>query len=171
MDRICSYLEQTSFELLKKNIKYAGNIASDVFIRERKRTALVLCLFWSIVVALSFYFIEYTGTFEQDLFHGQETFWAMIAVSLLILVLGLVIFFGNIGMLFPFAFFSEKDMLQYNIEKISLLMGILMILMSYALTFATIGGIAFLILLVIAVAITVGGLYTVASKRFEAGTQ
>ena len=128
---------------------------------------MILCLIWTVVAVASFYFIEFTGTFEQDLFREQSTFWIMILFSLSILIMGLTIFFGFIKILFPFIFFSEKDLLRYNVRKISFLLGILTISLSYVFTFATIGGLVFWMLLIIAVAIEVGALYTSASKRFE----
>ena len=138
-----------------------------MFIKERRKVALFLCLLWVVIAAVSFYLIEFTGIFDQDLFRGQGTSWMGILFSLLILILGLVIFFGQIRILFPFIFFSKEDLSAYNIEKISSFLGILMIVFSYVMTFATIGGVAFWMLLIIAVAIEVLALYTSASKKFE----
>jgi hypothetical protein len=139
-----------------------------MFVKERRKATLILCLLWAAVAIASFYLIEFTGTFEQDMFRGQETFWFMIVFSLLILILGLVIFFGQIKFFFPFIFFSKEDLLKYNVEKISFLLGILMVALSYVFTFITIGGLVFWIALIIALAIEVGALYAAASKKFEA---
>ena len=139
-----------------------------MFIKERKKIALVLCLLWAVVASTSFYFIEFTGTFGQDLYRGQETFWMMIMFSLLVLILGLVIFFGQIRTISPFIFFSKEDLLRYNVRKISFLLGILVVVLSYVFTFATIGGFAFWIVMINAAAIAVGTFFTLVSKRFEA---
>jgi uncharacterized RDD family membrane protein YckC len=141
-----------------------------MLIRGREKAALILCLLWVIVAVASFYFIEFAGTFEQDLFRGQKTFWIMIIFSLLILILGLVIFFGKISIIFPYIFLSEEDLSGYNVGKISFLLGILMVALSYVFTFVTIGKFAFWMALFIAAAIAVGAFYTLVSKKFEANT-
>ena len=92
----------------------------------------------------------------------------MIMFSLLVLILGLVIFFGQIRTISPFIFFSKEDLLRYNVRKISFLLGILVVVLSYVFTFATIGGFAFWIVMINAAAIAVGTFFTLVSKRFEA---
>ena len=145
-------------------------IPLDMFVKGREKIALALCLLWVIVATASFYLIEFTGTFGQDLYRGQETFWMMIVCSLLLLILGLVIFFGQIRILPLFIFFSKEDLSRYNVRKISFLMGILVVALSYALTFVTIGRFAFLITIIICIAIIIGVFFTIASKRFETNT-
>jgi len=139
-----------------------------MFVKERKKAALILCMLWAIVAAVSFYLIEFTEILGQDLFRGQETFWFMIVCSLLIFILGLVIFFGQIKIFFPFIFFSKEDMLRYNVEKISFLLGILMVVTSYVLVFVIIGIFMLLVVLPIILAIEILSLYASASKKFEA---
>ena len=79
-----------------------------MFVKEREKAALILCLLWVAVATVSFYFIEFTGIFGQDLFRGQETFWFMIVFSLLLLILGLVIFFGQIKIFPHLCSFQKK---------------------------------------------------------------
>ena len=64
-------------------------------------------------------------------------------------------------------FFSKEDLLKNNVEKISFLLGILMVALSYVFAFITIGGFVFWIALVIALSIEVGALYAAASRKFE----
>ena len=59
-------------------------------------------------------------------------------------------------------------MLRYNVEKISFLLGILMVVTSYVLAFVTIGVFMLLVVLPIILAIEILSLYASASKKFEA---
>ena len=132
---------------------------------------MVLCLLWVVTAEAAFYLIEFSGILGQDLFMGQGTFWILIFVSLIFMALGLVIFFGQIGILFPFIFFSEEDMSEYNVEKISFILGILMVALSCMLTFVAASVFTLLILIPLAAALEILAFYTAAADRFKANAQ
>ncbi|MDR0778569.1 MAG: hypothetical protein LBE48_03925 [Methanomassiliicoccaceae archaeon] len=130
----------------------------------RRRLALILSLLWAITAAVAFCLLE---IFERDLF------WGTTFVSLFLLVIGVVTLFGNVRFFFPFTFLSKEDLSAYNIEKISFLLGILTVALSYASIFVALGG--FLILMLVCVpvaaAVEILSLYCSAANRFRADTR
>ncbi|MCL1811631.1 MAG: hypothetical protein FWG41_05390 [Methanomassiliicoccaceae archaeon] len=135
---------------------------------------MVLCLLWTTAVVVSFYLIS--EVHGEDGFPGVD-FWIIVFFSLLILMMGLVALFGRIKVFFLFSFpavlfYSEVDTSKYNVEKASLVLGILTAALSYVLPFAPIGGlIAVLAVGIIFIAFVIGVIYVFAAKRFRTNMQ
>lgn len=141
-------------------------------VQGRKRIALVLCLLWAILSLASFYIIS-SGIFEQDTFRGQEVYWFIVLTSLLLLISGPCVFLkGWVGVFFPYVFMSKEDRSEYNMGKISFILGILTVIFSYIFLFGTIRSlIIMVVIIIVGIIIEVGGIYTAASDKFKVDMQ
>jgi len=127
----------------------------------RGRVALAIGALWAAWVVASFYFFSEI--------QGQNMFWFDVFVSLLLMIGGLAVFFGHVRIFFPFIFMSKEELSQYNMERVSFTLGILIAFISYPLIFLTMGGfiIALAIVCVAVMAIEVGVFYVSAAKKFR----
>jgi hypothetical protein len=134
-----------------------------MIVKGRGRHALILSTLWALAAAASFYLTEPSEAYLED------ALWVMTLISLLLFIIGLAAFFGKIRVFFPYMLLSKKDLSVYNIKKISFILGLLMISVSYMAAFFITGGISVLVMIIcLAVILEIGTFYTFVSKRFRA---
>ncbi|MCL1905010.1 MAG: hypothetical protein FWG19_02670 [Methanomassiliicoccaceae archaeon] len=129
---------------------------------KQKRVALFMCLFWAIAMATAYLISDR---------YGSDLNWYMVLFSLLFMMIGIITVFGRIRFFFPFTFFSKEDLHEYNVEKIGLVLGTPMVVLSCSVPFVTMSFSVFWVIVMIAAAMEVGGLYASAAERFKADTR
>jgi len=136
--------------------------------------ALALCLLWVTAAVASFYFLS--EVYKQDTFSGRD-FFVIALLSLLLLIVGLVAFFGRIRVFFLLSYpavvlHSAIDSSKYNIEKASFVLGILTAAFSYVFFIALMGGWMVIAAFIIALTVfVIGVIYVFVSKRFRTEAQ
>lgn len=133
-----------------------------MIIEGRKRISLGIVLLWAAIAAMS-YFISDTH---------DSGYWIIILLSLLVLAWGLAVFlFGKIGLLFPYCFLSDEDMREYNVEKISFTLGILMMTFACMFPFLLVSFLVLIAMVCVGIPLEIWGLYTIASNKYRADAQ
>ena len=103
---------------------------------------------------------------------GQDPDWILVLILSLVMLLGLAVFLGEVRIYFPFIFMEKEDLSAYNVEKISFVLGILMIAASYPLVFMTMGGLTMVLVVCVAfAAMELAGVCVSVMDRFRADTQ
>jgi hypothetical protein len=124
--------------------------------RQRK-TALILSIFWATAL-MTAYMVSVTYELELN--------WIFVLISLLLLMVAMVTSLGYIGFFFPYCLLDDRS--EFNVEKIGLLLGPMMLMVSCILLFLSLDSILLLVLIGVAIPVECGGLYTCASKKFKA---
>jgi hypothetical protein len=133
-----------------------------MIIKGRYKTAPILCLLWLITAAASYHFVE---------FFDSSEFWSIMIISLFLLIYALVLFFGMIRAWFPFMVYSEEDMIKFNTEKISIILGIPLTAISCIFLFITSSVLVVIPIILIAVAMYIFALYASVAERFKVDPQ
>jgi len=123
----------------------------------QKKVALVLGIFWAAA-----FIVAYAVSEIYDL----ELNWIFVLISLLLAAVALVTSLGYIGLFFPYCFLHDRS--EFNVEKIGLLLGPMMMLVSCVVLFVPMNSLLLLAALAVAIPVECGGLYTCASKKFKA---
>ena len=128
----------------------------------RVRYALILCLFWAVLVIISFHFASET--------RRDDEFWGLIATSSALMIVGLIMFFGEIRLVVPYIFMSKEELSEYNVEKVSFVLGITAAAISYPFIFADRYGFGTVMMMAFAAVILIEAItiYTAAAERFKA---
>jgi len=121
--------------------------------KERQNGALLMGLFW-VVIAIGSYFIR--GPTQEETW----LFLILLLTSLLCVVLGLMAYLGDVRVIAGYNMMTEMERTRYNIDKITLYLGALCVVVSYALFLALLSwvlfSIAVLALTVVMIAIAFG---------------
>ena len=95
-----------------------------MIIKGRAKTAMIMCLSWAITVAVSLYLIS-----EM---YGQDPIWFFVLFSLFVMICGLIAYLGNLWIVcFPLFLLLEESLERRDVKKISSILGILFVVMSY----------------------------------------
>ena len=121
--------------------------------KERLNGALVMGLLW-VVIAVGTYF------FRSPPLDNVWLFVILLLTSLLCVVLGLMAYLGDVRVIAGYNMMTERERTRYNIDKITLYLGALCVVVSYALFLIFLSLILFLIavlaLTVVMIAIAFG---------------
>jgi hypothetical protein len=129
-----------------------------VYLKERWKGAIVLSLLWVVVTGVMFCFFRdtYPGEIEGS-----------ILLSLLLMVLGLIVYLGGYMLLAGFNMMPKEQLARYRMDRITFFMGVFLVLTSlivFVMTFYFFFGVIFIAAVVIIV------IYINISKRFRAET-
>ena len=127
-------------------------------VRRQRRVALILA-FWAIAIV--------TALLLYDVY-GLDLYWYTILLSLLFMIAGQIISFGQIRIFFPFILFSKEDMSKYDVERISFFLGALTAILSCTILFISMSTSVLWIIVGVAIAIEGGAIYFSVAKRFRA---
>ena len=106
--------------------------------------------------------------------YGQDWDKIGMVVSPPLMIVGLIMFFGEIRLTVPYIFYSKEELSKsYDVEKISFVLGITVIGTSYPFIFAHMYSFALTWIIIGAVLILIEfmAIYTAVAKRFKANTQ
>ena len=93
--------------------------------KEKLNGALVMGLLW-VAVTVASYFVR------SPPLDGLWLFLIILLTSLLCVVLGLMAYLGDVRVLAGYNMMTEQEQSRYNMDKITLYIGMLCVLLSYA---------------------------------------
>jgi hypothetical protein len=128
----------------------------------REKICLILSIVWAMMVVIV--------CLISDMFGSDES-WIFILASMLLMLFSFYILFGHIRMFSPFIFFTKKDMEEYNIERISLILGILMAAFSCTFIFLGVYFVMWIPAFGIGLTVETISLYFCASNKYKAIVQ